>query len=128
MGEWEKREAGQHALGKGRKDAFLWKLASAGAGAIGLKGLESHARRQEGMVRRTWITGGGAELDRLADHGFYVFHDVQLPRVGNVDHVALGPLGLFAIETKSHKGKVSSQNNVLLLNGHTLEKDFIKQS
>src|SRR3712207_8435152 len=93
--EQEKRKAGQHALKKGRKSALLWKLAGAGAEAVGLKGVEKHAKRQERLARKTWIAGGeaevlvGRELSTLAEHGFYVFHDVQLPRVGNVDHVVL---------------------------------------
>lgn len=133
-GGWEKREAGQHALGRGRKETLLWKLAGAGAGAIGLKGVEKHAREQERAVRRTWISGGeaevrvGEELDRLSEHGFYVFHDVQLPQVGNVDHVAFGPRGVFAIETKSYRGTVTSEGGILLLNGRITERDAIKQS
>jgi hypothetical protein len=132
--ERAKRKAGQHALKKGRKDALLWKMARAGAGALGLKGVEKRAREQERAVQKTWVAGGegevrvGRELDGLTGHGFYVFHDVRLPRVGNVDHVALGPQGIFAIETKSHKGTVTSEAGALLLNGRVPERDAIKQS
>jgi hypothetical protein len=132
--EREKRKAGQHAWEKGRKDLLLWKLARAGAGALGLKGVEKHARQQERAAQKTWVAGGEGEvrvgrlLDGLSGHGFYVFHDVRLPRVGNVDHVALGPQGIFAIETKSHKVTVTSEGGVLLLNGRVPERDAIKQS
>jgi hypothetical protein len=44
-------------------------------------------------------------LEELAASGWYVIHDVSLGR-GNVDHVVVGPGGLFTIETKSHRGKV----------------------
>ena len=45
-----------------------------------------------------------AELDRLMLDGWRVFHDVQDTRCGNVDHVLVGPGGLYAVETKSiHK-------------------------
>lgn len=130
----EKRQAGQHALAKGRKRALLWRLVGAGAGAIGLEGGAKQAKRQERRAQRTWIAGGeaevevGRELFRLAEHGYYVFHDVGLPRVGNVDHVALGPQGIFAVETKSHRGTVTSGDGVLLLNGRVPERDAIKQS
>jgi hypothetical protein len=130
----EKRKAGQHALEKGRKSALLWKLTRAGADVAGLKGVEKYAKQQERLAQKTWIAGGeaevrvGEELERLAEHGFYVFHDVQLPRVGNVDHVALGRQGIFAVETKSHRCTVTREGGELLLNGRFPERDAVKQS
>jgi hypothetical protein len=32
-------------------------------------------------------------------------HDVHLDR-GNIDHVLIGPAGIFTIETKSHRGRL----------------------
>lgn len=131
---FEKRVAGQHAKGEGRKRAALWTLAEMGAQAVGWKGGEKHARGKVRDAERTWIAGGTAEekvgmkLEELREHGFYVFHDVQLAQVGNVDHVALGPHGFFGIETKSHRNKVSVQGNRLLLNGRPPEKDFVSQT
>lgn len=41
----------------------------------------------------------GQELNQLAHRGFHVFHDI--PAKGfNVDHVIVGPEGVFAVETK----------------------------
>lgn len=131
---FEKRVAGQHAIDEGRKRATLWKLAEAGAFAIRWKGAEKHAQSKRREAERTWLAGGrgeekvGAMLEGLREHGFYIFHDVQLPQVGNVDHVALGPRGFFGIETKSHGGRVSAQGNQLLLNGRPPEKDFVAQT
>jgi hypothetical protein len=71
---------------------------------------------------------GRAELQKLANHGFYAFHDVALPGLGNVDHVVLGEKGFFCVETKCHKGQVSSANGDLLLNERPTEKDFVKQT
>ncbi len=105
-----------------------------GASAFGLKGVERFARDKVGEAKRTWIAGGrgeqkvGAALEELCGNGFYVFHDVKLPGFGNVDHVALGPQGFFAIETKSHRGKVSAHARELLLNGRATEKDFVDQT
>lgn len=130
----EKRVAGQHAKAEGRKRAALWTLAEIGAGAVGWKGAEAHAQERIRAAERTWIAGGtaeekvGAVLDELVTHGFYVFHDVALPKVGNVDHVVLGPRGFFGIETKSHKGKVTARGNQLLLNGRPPDKDFVSQT
>lgn len=40
------------------------------------------------------------ELDRLVAEGWRVFHDVPGEGPFNVDHVAIGPAGVFAVETK----------------------------
>jgi hypothetical protein len=42
----------------------------------------------------------GRLLDELSVSGWHVMHDAQLG-TGNVDHVAVGPPGLFTFETKS---------------------------
>ncbi|MDQ3725872.1 MAG: NERD domain-containing protein [Actinomycetota bacterium] len=48
----------------------------------------------------------GQILEELAIDGWHVLHDVTFGR-GNIDHVAIGPGGVFAIETKSHRGQIS---------------------
>jgi Nuclease-related domain len=48
----------------------------------------------------------GRILDGLAGEGWHVLHDVTFGR-GNIDHVAIGPGGVFAVETKSHAGRIS---------------------
>jgi hypothetical protein len=40
------------------------------------------------------------ELNRLMHDGYHVFHDVPGDGKFNVDHVVIGPAGVFAIETK----------------------------
>jgi len=47
----------------------------------------------------------GGLLDELAGDGWLVIHDASLGR-GNIDHILIGPAGVFAIETKSHPGPV----------------------
>lgn len=61
--------------------------------------LDRHDRGASGEERV------GALLGRLESQGWRVIHDVRLDH-GNVDHIALGPAGLFTIETKSHPGPV----------------------
>lgn len=57
-----------------------------------------------------WRRGAAGEeavgriLDDLAARGWFAFHDISLGR-GNVDHIVVGPGGLFTIETKSHPGR-----------------------
>jgi Nuclease-related domain len=47
----------------------------------------------------------GGLLDQLPDDRWRVIHDATLGR-GNVDHIVIGPPGVFTIETKSHPGPV----------------------
>ncbi|HEY1458203.1 MAG TPA: nuclease-related domain-containing protein [Solirubrobacteraceae bacterium] len=47
----------------------------------------------------------GALLDGLSGSGWRVIHDASFGH-GNVDHIAIGPGGIFSIETKSHPGPV----------------------
>jgi hypothetical protein len=54
----------------------------------------------------------GKVLAALAREGWQVEHDLPHER-GNIDHVALGPGGLFLVETKSLRGQVVVENGVL---------------
>jgi Nuclease-related domain len=47
----------------------------------------------------------GGLLDALCEDRWLVIHDASLGR-GNVDHILIGPPGVFTIETKSHPGPV----------------------
>jgi hypothetical protein len=84
----------------------------------------------EAKVNRAARGARGEERvgDLLAQLGeeYHVIHDVVVGR-GNIDHVVVGPTGIFVIETKSHGGKVTEQNGQLRLNGRPLEKDFLAQ-
>lgn len=69
----------------------------------------------------------GTLLNNLSED-YYVLNDLVSP-YGNIDHVIICRNGsLFLLETKSHHGKVSIENNVLYINGHLPEKDFIAQT
>lgn len=57
----------------------------------------------------------GALLEGLAERGWQVIHDASLGR-GNVDHILIGPAGVFTVETKSHPGPV----RVARIHGATL--------
>lgn len=39
-----------------------------------------------------------------------------------------GPAGIFALETKSHRGQVTFQDDQLMLGGRPLEKNMLAQS
>ncbi len=59
-------------------------------------------------LRREWSQPiqVGAILDALTTSGRLTLHDVTGGR-GNIDHVLVGPGGVFTIETKSHGGRRS---------------------
>ena len=74
----------------------------------------------------------------LIPQGYVVFHDVPLEKDGrnfNVDHLLVGPNGIFAIETKNYTkpGKGSPEvkydgNTILWCGKHHIECDEIGQS
>lgn len=47
----------------------------------------------------------GAELNRLARHGWRVLHSIPLANNVDVDHLLIGPDGVFSINTKHHHKK-----------------------
>jgi Nuclease-related domain len=59
----------------------------------------------------------GGLLEVLSERGWRVIHDASLGR-GNVDHILIGPPGIFTIETKSHPGPVT----VTRVHGETLRQ------
>ncbi|MER7769607.1 nuclease-related domain-containing protein [Kitasatospora sp. NPDC096140] len=44
----------------------------------------------------------GGLLDGLRAHGWYVLHSVPLPSGADIDHVVIGPPGVFTVNTKHH--------------------------
>jgi hypothetical protein len=75
----------------------------------------------------------GQFLERLREKGYQVFHDV----VGtgfNVDHILIGPAGIYTVETKTYskpeKGdsKIVFEGETLLVNGRTPERNPIVQA
>ncbi|GHA14703.1 nuclease-related domain-containing protein [Streptomyces echinoruber] len=60
---------------------------------------------------RSWADGlvgervTGRRLSRLKRHGWFVLHAVPWPSGADIDHLAIGPAGVFSINSKRHKGK-----------------------
>lgn len=52
----------------------------------------------------------GQALDPLRRAGFYVYHDFPADKF-NIDHIVVGPKGVFAVETKT-RSKPSTKNRV----------------
>jgi hypothetical protein len=68
-------------------------------------------RRQSTEAWRVGAEGEeltAAQLAPLEAKGFVVLHDLRLPGSrANIDHVVIGPTGVFTIETKNYSGTVA---------------------
>lgn len=86
-----------------------WLLVGIESGAIAAMVL---ANRRLSPQIDNWLQGArgekrvGAVLEQLHEAGWHTIHDVSLGR-GNVDHILVGPGGIFTIETKSRKRPVA---------------------
>jgi hypothetical protein len=74
---------------------------------------------------RTWQRGAAGErrtahlLDRLTRDGFVIFHDLAVPdSPANVDHLAIGPTGVFVIDSKQWTGSVRQSADGLAWYNH----------
>src|SRR5947208_3275234 len=73
---------------------------------------------RSGNEAQRWMRGGeaeqavGAELDRLREQGWFVIHNVARD-FGNVDHFVAGPVGAFAIETKSGRHRSADRGQAV---------------
>ncbi len=74
---------------------------------------------------RTWQRGAQGErhtarlLRRLARDGYVVFHDLAVPgSPANVDHLVIGPTGLFVIDSKQWTGSVHQGADGLAWHNH----------
>jgi hypothetical protein len=57
--------------------------------------------------------------------GYFVVHDFVSKR-GNIDHIVVSTKGILTVETKSHRGVVTCEGEMLKRDGKPFEKDFIK--
>jgi len=62
-------------------------------------------RHDRGATGEEQVGGILDGLSRRRGAGWQVIHDANLGH-GNVDHIAIGPAGVFTVETKSHPGPV----------------------
>jgi hypothetical protein len=92
-------------------------VAVAGIALLGLVTTPNHVT--------SWRTGADGEvrtarfLAPLEREGFFVLHDRLIPgaRSANIDHVVIGPPGIFVVETKSLTGKLSIRGGEVYVAG-----------
>jgi hypothetical protein len=105
--------------------------APAGLPQAGLAGLAVAAlvgwrlRFRPSEQARTWQRGAHGErhtarlLDRLTRDGYVVFHDLAVPdSPANVDHLVIGPSGVFVIDSKQWTGSVHQGADGLAWHNH----------
>jgi len=106
------RKAGTSAAEKARqaREAAPWK-------SLAARVMRVHTDE------RAWRRGAQGErfvgwlLGRLPD-GWHVFHDISVGERGaNIDHVVIGPGGVFTINTKNLSSKVLVRADTVLTNG-----------
>jgi Nuclease-related domain len=73
-----------------------------------------------------WQRGAAGErhvarlLEPLVQQGWGVNHDLRVPgSKANIDHVVVGPPGIFAIDTKNYRGRLRLSRDGLLWHGRT---------
>lgn len=66
-------------------------------------------------------------LSQLPGETWTVFHDLHWPgrRFANVDHVVVGPPGVFVIDSKNWSGSVTVKDEVLRCNGYSEEREVV---
>ena len=105
--------------------------AQAGLQQVGLLGLAVAAlvgwrlRFRPSEQARTWQRGAQGErhtarlLDRLTRDGYVVFHDLAVPdSPANLDHLVIGPSGVFVIDSKQWTGSVHQGADGLAWHNH----------
>lgn len=81
---------------------------------------------------RAWRLGAdgeervGALLEQLRPHGWHVEHDVRVgSRGANLDHLVVGPPGVFVLNTKALKGKVWVGGPNIMVDGRP--RDYVEK-
>lgn len=80
-------------------------------------------------IGATGETVTGNLLEPLELHGWHILHAAPCPSGGDIDHLAIGPGGLFVINTKYLRGaEVQADGDHLRLDGRCRDSDLIERS
>jgi hypothetical protein len=99
---------------------LLWAVVAAGLHRADLDELHRWHRGARGEERV------GAVLESLRTDGYRALHDIDTGR-GNIDHVLVGPTGVFAIETKAWSQKVWLAKGGILMCGRRNQEGVLSQ-
>ena len=103
--------------------------------AVGLAAAVNAGRRRlpsflKGARGEEWVARQLAFLPA----GYHVFHGVTLapaavmPNRGDLDHVVIGPSGVFVIETKNWAGAITVEGDTILYNGQAPSRPPLDQA
>lgn len=95
---------------------------------------ERLARKQQYALQRAAAFAAGAEGERivaervaeLSAQGYVLLHDRTSPDGGNLDHVIVGPTGVWLVNAKNWSGAVSVDAEVLRQNGRARPKHLAR--
>jgi hypothetical protein len=101
-------------------------LPRAGLGSLAVAALVGwRLRFRPSTQARAWQRGAAGErhtarlLDRLGRDGYVSFHDLATPHSpANLDHLVLGPSGVFVIDSKQWKGQIHQSSDGLIWHNH----------
>jgi hypothetical protein len=95
------------------------------AGLLVVAGLGWWLRLRVSPDTSAWRRGAAGErrtarlLDRLERHGWVVLHDLAVPgSPANIDHLAIGPGGVVAIDSKQYRGRLQLDPHGVLWHDH----------
>lgn len=92
--------------------AFFWRK--------GLRRVESYFKGASGEERVATV------LDGLSEK-WHVFHDFEVGPF-HVDHVVVGPAGVYSVETKNWRGRVTLEAGELLVDGRPADRAPLAQA
>jgi len=92
--------------------AFLWRR--------GVRRVESFFKGARGEERVAGL------LAALPDE-WHVFHDFEAGGY-HVDHVVAGPTGVFSVETKNWRGRVTVEEGEMIVDGHLADRAPLVQT
>lgn len=92
--------------------AFFWRK--------GLRRVESYFKGASGEERVATV------LDGLSEK-WHVFHDFEVGAF-HVDHVVVGPTGVYSVETKNWSGRVTLEEGELLVEGRPADRAPLAQT
>jgi len=90
--------------------------------------LASVAEEQQSESEQ-WSKGAAGERATAAvlaglPSGFVVFHDLHVPgSPANVDHLVVGPTGVFLVDSKAYSGKLTASGDMLWSGRHPIRRE-----
>ncbi len=100
---------------------FLFALAAAGCAVMAWRKLKQIRDYRRGLAGEQAVA---EQLHPLFTSGYQIFHDIPGNGKWNIDHVAVGPAGVFAIETKyrtKKPGRNGGRDHKATLDGNRIE-------